>query len=170
MLRPLEGEGAHAAVTPGGPGREWHDAAADRSMSAVLRRALITLTIGLVAAAPAGAGTIVVKLGLTPGKLVVASAPASVSAGATVSIPVKVADGRGSGAGWTLRFANGSGLTVTGITAKCASNSTCTLPSAAGAPSGSTVLQAARDTGMGIVDLVVTVRASSAARVSFAVS
>jgi hypothetical protein len=136
----------------------------------MLRRILIGLAIALLAAAPASAGTIVVKLALTPGKLAVAAAPTHVAPGATVSIPVKVADGRGTGKGWTLRFAKASGLAVTGITARCAANSTCTLPSADGAPGGATVLRAAHDTGMGIVDLVVTVRAGAAASVVFTVA
>jgi hypothetical protein len=136
----------------------------------VLRRTLIASLAALAFAAPAGAGRIVVKLGLTPGKLTVASAPVRVAAGGTASISVRVADGRGSGKGWTLGFARAAGLTVTGITARCASNSTCTLPAAAAAPGGSTVLQAAHDTGMGIIDLVVTVRASAASSVAFTVS
>ena len=136
----------------------------------VLRRALIGCLVALVLAAPAGAGTIVVKLGLAPGKLSVASTHPSLAAGGTVSVTVKVADGRGSGKGWTLRFANASGLAVTSITARCASNSTCTLPAAVGTPAGGTVLEAAHDTGMGIIQLVVTVRASQAARVGFTVA
>lgn len=159
-----------SAVTRVQRRREWSGEAPGHRMSPVARRALISFVAALALAAPAGAGTIIVKLGLTPGKLAVASAPTTVQAGATASIPVKVADGRGNGNGWTLRFATGTGLSVTGITARCASNSTCTLPTAAGGPSGSTVLQAARDSGMGIVDLVVTVKASSTTKVGFAVS
>ena len=136
----------------------------------VLRRTLIGLLVGLVLAAPASAGSIVVKLGLAPGKLSVASTHPSLAAGATAAVTVKVADGRGNGKGWTLRFAKATGLSVTSITARCASNSTCTLPSAAAGPSGSTVLQTAHDTGMGIIELVVTVRASQAARVGFTVA
>ena len=135
----------------------------------MLRRTLILSLVALVLAAPAGAGSIIVKLGLAPGKLTVASTHPTLAAGASTAVTVKVADGRGNGKGWTLRFANAAGLTVTSITARCASNSTCTLPSAVGTPAGSTVLQAAHDTGMGIIQLVVTVRASSAARVGFTV-
>jgi hypothetical protein len=136
----------------------------------MLRRLLIAIVVVLLAAGPASAGTIVVKLSLTPGKLAVAAAPARAAAGTTVAIPVKVADGRGSGKGWTLRFAAANGLTVTGITARCASNSTCTLPTAVGTPSGTTVLRSLHDTGMGIIDLVVTVRAGAATGVAFTVS
>jgi hypothetical protein len=133
----------------------------------VLRRTLIASLAALVCAAPAGAGQIVVKLGLAPGKLSVASAHPSLAAGSTTTVAVKVADGRGAGKGWTLRFANATGLSVRSITARCASNSTCTLPSAVSAPSGATVLQAKHDTGMGIIELVVTVHAATAADVGF---
>lgn len=150
--------------------RVWRRCESGTKLRPMLRRGLLTALLGLAIAGPAAAGTITVKLGLVGGKLAVASAPASLAAGATTSIPVKVADGRGSGAGWTLRFKHATGLTVTGITARCASNSTCTLPTAAGAPSGATVLRAAKDSGMGIVELVVTVHAGSAANVSFDVS
>ena len=136
----------------------------------MLRRTLIGLLVTLVLAAPASAGSIVVKLGLAPGKLSVASTHPTLPAGGTAAVTVKVSDGRGNGNGWTLRFARTSGLEVTSITARCAAGSTCTLPVPAGAPAGATVLQAAHDTGMGIVELVVRVRASQAARVGFAVS
>ena len=48
---------------------------------------------------------------------------------------------------------------MTSITARCAAGSTCTLPRAAQGPKGSVVLQAAHDTGMGVLNLVVTVAA-----------
>ena len=70
-----------------------------------------------------------------------------------------VADGRGSGKGWTLRLATSRPVTVTSITARCAAGSTCTLPRAAQGPNGSVVLRAAHDTGMGVLNLVVTVAA-----------
>jgi hypothetical protein len=169
MIHPSEGADVRRAVSGVGPGREWPGSRARTSMRPVLRRTSIFLLIALALAAPAGAGTIVVKLGLTPGKLTVAAAPTSMKPGATVAIPVKVADGRGNGSGWTLRFAGGKGLTVVGITARCAANSTCKLPTAAAGPNGAVVLQAARATGMGIVDLVVTVRSSSATSVAFSI-
>jgi len=167
--------GGEGGVSPGTgtakiPRRGWPAAFARTTMRPVLKWALIAGVLAAALSAPAGAGTIVVKLGLVPGKLSVKAAPAKLAAGATSSIDVKVADGRGTGAGWTLRFANATGLTVTSITARCAAHSTCTLPAAAEDPSGSTVLRTAKDTGMGVIDLVVTVRADSAASVRFAVS
>lgn len=128
-------------------------------MRPVLRRTLIVLAIALIAAGPAAAGTIVVTLTFVPGKLAVKSAAATVSASAAVQIPVTVADGRGNGNGWTLKVIGGKAVTITSITARCAGNSTCTLPTAAHRPSGDIVLQAARGTGMGVMNLVVTVAA-----------
>src|SRR6476469_5773347 len=119
-------------------------------MRLVLRRIFITLLAALFLAAPAAAGTIIVKLTFVPGKLAVKAQPTTVSG--TVQVPVTVSDGRGSGAGWTLKVSSASPVTVTGITARCASNSTCTLPTAASGPSGTTVLRAARDSGMGIMN------------------
>jgi hypothetical protein len=152
------------------PWREWPGAGRARKMRGVLRRTLIVLLVALALAAPAGAGTIVVKLGLAPGKLAVASGTSRVAARTTVAVPVRVADGRGSGNGWTLRLADATGLSVVGITAKCAPHSTCTLPELAAGPSGARVLQAARESGMGVIDLVVTIRASAATSVSFLVT
>ena len=135
----------------------------------MLRRLVISACAALVLAAPAGAGTIIVKLSFVPGKLAVKAAPASVAG--TVQVPVTIADGRGSGAGWTLKVSSSSPVTVVGITARCAANSTCTLPTAASTPSGNIVLRAARDSGMGVMNLVVTLESSSGSTpVSFTVS
>ena len=125
----------------------------------MLRRILIVLAIVLLTAGPAGAGTIVVKLTFAPGKLVAKSAPATAVATGSVHVPVTVADGRGNGNGWTLRVAAGQPVTITSVSARCAAGSTCTLPRAAQGPSGTVVLQAARDSGMGVLNLVVTVAA-----------
>jgi len=125
----------------------------------VLRRSLIVLAIALLTAGPAGAGTIVVELTFAPGKLVAKSAASSATADGPVQVPVTIADGRGSGKGWTLRLATSRPITVTSITPRCAAGSTCTLPRAAQGPKGSVVLQAAHDTGMGVLNLVVTVAA-----------
>jgi len=151
------------------PKREWQAAARGRRMRRVLRRTLIVSLAALLLAAPAGAGTIIVKLHFAPGKLAVKSAASTVAAGASVQVPVTIADGRGNGAGWTLRVRSRA-LQVVSITAACAANSTCTLPKASAGPSGTTALAAARGTGMGIMNLVVTLRATNRTAVSFIVS
>jgi len=138
-------------------------------MCPMLRRILITLFAALLLAAPAGAGTIIVKLTFVPGKLAVKSAPATVSG--IRQVPVTIADGRGSGDGWTLKVSSAKPVQVLGITARCASNSTCTLPTAASGPTGNVVLRAAHDSGMGVMNLVVTLAAQSGSTpVSFTVS
>src|SRR5438270_6864429 len=128
-------------------------------MRLVLRRITITTLAALFLAAPAGAGTIIVKLTFVPGKLAVKAAPATVAG--TAQVPVTIADGRGNGDGWTLKVNSSSPVRVVGITARCAANSTCTLPTATTAPSGNTVLRAAPDTGMGVMNLVITLAAQS---------
>ena len=125
----------------------------------MLRRLLISSFAALVLAAPACAGTIVVKLTFAPGKLTYAAAPAAATTAGSVQVLVKVADARGTGKGWTLHVSAARSVTILGITARCAANSTCTLPAAATTPSGTAVLQAAHDTGMGVMNLVVTVAA-----------
>ncbi|HEY8646822.1 MAG TPA: hypothetical protein VIL77_13200 [Gaiellaceae bacterium] len=138
-------------------------------MRLVLRRISITVLAALFLAAPAGAGTIIVKLTFVPGKLAVKAAPATVSG--TQQVPVTIADGRGSGNGWTLKVNSASRVSVVGITARCATNSTCTLPTAVSTPSGNIVLRAARDSGMGVMNLVVTLASQSGSTpVSFTVS
>jgi hypothetical protein len=139
-----------------------------------MRRLLFVFFAALVLATPACAGSIIVKLTFVPGKLSAAAAPASAMAGKSVQVPVTIADGRGNGKGWALRVSAVRGVTIVGITARCASNSTCTLPTAATTPSGNVVLQAAHDTGMGVMNLVVTVAplksGSPATPLSFSVS
>jgi len=138
-------------------------------MRLVLRRILITVLAALFLAAPAGAGTIIVKLTFVPGKLAVKAAPTTVAG--TTQVPVTIADGRGKGNGWTLKVNSASTVRVVGITARCAANSTCTLPTAVSTPSGNIVLRAAHDTGMGVMNLVVTLAADSGSTpVSFTVS
>ena len=135
----------------------------------MVRRLLVSMCAALVVAAPAGAGTIVVKLSFVPGKLAVKAPPTSVAG--TAHVPVTIADGRGSGAGWTLKVSSGAPVRVVGITARCAARSTCTLPTAASAPSGNVVLRAARDSGMGVMNLVVTLASTGGSTpVSFTVS
>jgi hypothetical protein len=136
----------------------------------MLRRVLIVSSLALLLAGPAaGGGTIIVKLTFVPGKLSVKSAPAATAPGG-VAVPVTIADGRGNGNGWTLKVSSAQPVTVLGITARCAAGSTCTLPTASSGPSGSIVLRAARDTGMGVMNLVVTLAGPSGTPVSFTVS
>jgi hypothetical protein len=138
-------------------------------MRLVLRRISITVLAALFLAAPAGAGTIIVKLTFVPGKLAVKAPPTTVAG--TQQVPVTIADGRGNGSGWTLKVNSASPVRVVGITARCAANSTCTLPTAVSTPSGNIVLRAARDSGMGVMNLVVTLAAQSGSTpVSFTVS
>jgi hypothetical protein len=138
-------------------------------MRLVLRRILITVLAALFLAAPAGAGTIIVKLTFAPGKLAVKAAPTTVAG--TAQVPVTIADGRGNGNGWTLKVNSASTVRVVGITARCAANSTCTLPTAVSTPSGNIVLRAAHDTGMGVMNLVVTLATDTGSTpVSFTVS
>jgi hypothetical protein len=137
----------------------------------VLRRISLTVLAALFLAGPAGAGTIIVKLTFAPGKLVMKSAPTTVAG--TTQVPVTVADGRGNGNGWTLKVNSATPVRIVGITAQCAANSTCTLPTAVSTPSGNVVLRAARDSGMGVINLVVAVAAkngSPATPVTFSIA
>ena len=129
----------------------------------MLRRTFICFLFALLLAGPASAGQIVVKLGLAPGKL----QASTVRTGAR-TVLVTVADGRGTGAGWTLRAS--SPVVVTGISARCASNSTCTLPHAVESPSGTVVLHVAKDSGMGVMQLEVTLQSGVSAATKFVVS
>jgi hypothetical protein len=138
-------------------------------MRLVLRRISISVLAALFLAAPAGAGTIIVNLTFVPGKLAVKALPTTVAG--TTQVPVTIADGRGSGDGWTLKVNSANPVRVVGITGRCAANSTCTLPTAVTTPSGNVVLRAARDTGMGVMNLVVTLASQSGSTpVSFSVS
>jgi hypothetical protein len=138
-------------------------------MRLVLRRISITVLAALFLAAPAGAGTIIVKLTFVPGKLAVKAVPTTVAG--TEQVAVTIADGRGSGSGWTLKVNSASPVRVVGITARCAANSTCTLPAAVSTPSGNIVLRAGHDSGMGVMNLVVTLASQSGSTpVSFTIS
>jgi len=134
----------------------------------VLRRALIGLLIALLTAGPAAAGTIVVKLTFASGKLSIASPRTALTPSHPARVSVALADARSNAAGWTLRASRQ--VTVRSIRAHCAANSTCTLPKATRAPKGAVVLAAAKGTGMGIVELDVTLEPSAPAGITFAVS
>jgi len=128
-----------------------------------MRRLLpICLVASLLTAGPALAGNVQVGLGLRAGSLSLQAPTAAALAGKSVQVPLTVADARGSGAGWTLELDVASPVTITGISARCAAGSTCTLPHVI---SGAGILHAAADSGMGAIQLVVTVaplRAGSA--------
>lgn len=126
-------------------------------LSRMLRRLLIVSALVLVAAAPAWAGDVKVTLGFKSGALALRAPAATASPSGSIEVPVTVADGRGAGAGWTLRVNAARPVRVTSITARCASGSTCTLPRPAAGASGTAILRTARDSGMGVLELVVTV-------------
>lgn len=123
----------------------------------MLRRLLLVSALALVAAAPAWAGDVKVTLGFKSGALALSAPSAAASSSGSTQVPVTVADGRGTGAGWTLRVNAARPVRVTSITVRCAAHSTCTLPRAATGASGAAILRSARDTGMGVMELVVTV-------------
>jgi hypothetical protein len=126
-------------------------------MSVMLRRILLSTFATLVLATPACAGTIIVKLTFVPGKLSAAAVPASATTVGPIQVPVTIADGRGSGSGWSLRLLASRKVTVTRITARCAASSTCKLPAETTTPVGNIILRASRDSGMGVMTLLVTV-------------
>jgi hypothetical protein len=120
-----------------------------------VRCLLLTIVCSaLVTAAPALGGDIKVGLALHAGGLTLHEPAVRAVAGHSVQVPLTIADARGTGAGWTLALGASTPATITGITARCATGSTCTLPKAADAAG---ILQAARDSGMGVIELVVTV-------------
>ena len=121
-----------------------------------MRFFLLTLagTAVLLVAGPALGGNINVGLALHSGGLTLQAPALTAVAGHAVQVPLTIADARGTGTGWTLKLNVSAPVTITGITARCATGSTCTLPKAAGATG---ILEAARDSGMGVIQLVVTV-------------
>jgi hypothetical protein len=143
--------------------REYASVRTKPTKSAVFGRLAIGTLAALAIAGPAAAGTIVVTLALVPGKLKVATIRAS-----PTRIAFTVADGRGTGAGWTLRAS--AAVTVSAITARCVAHSTCTLPTAIAAPKGRELLTAAKGTGMGVMTVIITLKAPSRAGTSFSAS
>jgi hypothetical protein len=121
----------------------------------VLRRTLPLVGLVLLLAGPAGAGTVRVGIGVVRGKLRISASAATATAAGTTRVRVTVADARGNGRGWTLGVVAARPVAVVAVSAQCAAGSTCTLPTAVRPRSG-VALQAARGTGMGVVELVVT--------------
>jgi hypothetical protein len=121
----------------------------------VRRTLLIIAAMSLLVAGPAlGANSINVALALHTGGLTLQAPALAATPGRSVQVPLTIADARGNGDGWTLKLAGSASMTITSITARCATGSTCTLPSGNGRGG---ILQAARDSGMGVIELVVTV-------------
>jgi hypothetical protein len=126
----------------------------------VLRRTLPFLVFVLLAAGPASADPPRVHLTVTPGDLSVAARPATVTSSSAVSVRVVVVDATGSGRGWTLRAVAARPVSVASVVGRCMPRSTCTLPRPAeAAAGGGVVLRAARGTGMGRIELTVTIAA-----------
>jgi hypothetical protein len=122
----------------------------------MLRLTLLGSALALLIAAPAFGGNVVVTLGLKGGSLTLRAPQLSAAAGKATQVPITVADGRGSGAGWTLQLSS-KNVVITSITAHCAPGSTCTLPRSTGSASGAAILHVAPGSGMGVMNLVVTV-------------
>ena len=131
------------------------------------RLALASVAVTLLSAGPALGGNVRVGLDLRAGGLALQAPTATAVAGHTIQVPVTIADARGTGAGWTLKLNAGSTVTVTSISARCALGSTCTLPRSA---TGNGILRAAPDSGMGVIQLVVSVSALKSSPLSFSVS
>jgi hypothetical protein len=140
----------------------------------LLRLALLGSALALAAAAPAFAGNVAVTIELKTGSLTLQAPQLSATAGKSTRVPIVVADGRGNGAGWTLQLSSPKNVAITSITARCAPSSTCTLPRAIGTPNGTAILHVAPDSGMGVMDLVVTVapldQSAGAVPLSFSVA
>jgi len=127
----------------------------------MLGKLALALVTALVFAAPAVAGDIAVTLGFQAGTLGVKAQTTAI--GGTSRVAVTVVDARGSGKGWTLRLEGLGRPTVTRSSMRCAAGSTCTLPT--GAPvlpsivgtAPTTVFAAAPASGMGAVEIVLTV-------------
>jgi len=123
---------------------------------------LFSLAAALVMTAPALAGNVTVTVGLDSGGLSLQAPKAVATAGQPVQIPLTVADARGTGAGWTLNLTTPRLVTVTSITARCAPGSTCTLPKITTSSDRVALLRVAQNTGMGVMQLVVTVASLAA--------
>lgn len=82
-----------------------------------------------------------------------------------LEMPVTVVDARGSGAGWQLRLVGARMRQVVSVVARCAPKSTCTLPHAVPSSDPRLVFEAAPASGMGRIDLKITLERTGAAPV-----
>lgn len=138
------------------------------------RGAVVALVVAaaLAAAVSARAGDVRVVVDVRPGHLTLGAAT-DVSSTADRSrgldrIVVAVTDARGSGAGWRLDVRATGAVAVAALDMRCGARSTCTLPqNLVGAPGTlapgrlTTVLDARKGTGMGRIEVTLTVAAGS---------
>jgi hypothetical protein len=135
--------------------------------------AALALTATLAATASAHGGDVKVTVDVRPGHLTL-GASTDVSSAAERSrglhrILVTITDARGSGAGWRLDLrASTGGAAIVAVDTRCGQKSTCTLPQsptgipmALGAGHRTTVLDAPKGTGMGRIDVALTVATST---------
>ena len=135
-------------------------------------RLLSLLAAGAALALPVTAaadGNVPVHLALASGGL-----SAKVEDETSSSLRVRVVDARGTGAGWTLRLGTRTGRgVVTSARVSCAGGSTCTLPRTAvsypvalSATHRTSVLDAPSRTGMGAIEIELTVASAGGLSVS----
>jgi hypothetical protein len=94
------------------------------------------------------------------------------------SLRLRIVDARGTGGGWTLRLGtHGGRLVVTSVRVSCAAGSTCTLPRTATrypvaleATHATPVLDASARTGMGAIDVTLTIVNETSGPVGLALS
>jgi hypothetical protein len=128
--------------------------------------ALLAAAVVSASAVAGNGGTLPITLSLQSGGLTVKAAAVTVSS--ATQVPITVTDARGNGNGWTLSASKP--VQVSGITARCATGSTCTLPTVSTTPSGRIVLHADAASGMGVIKLTVTLSAADPVRVSFRIA
>jgi hypothetical protein len=163
---------------------------------------LLIVAAALVAAAAARAASTVVSATVSAGTTLSANPTGTPTIGITLNgidqtaiyqLPLSIVDSRGSGGGWNLTitsttFNDGTGLgaghtfpttasVITGVTATCATGSTCTgpnnnivnsaltIPAAATAPTAVKFLNAQTNSGLGTINLTTAVNVTIPANV-----
>jgi hypothetical protein len=133
----------------------------------IARRLLPTAIAALALTSTAfAADQLPIALAVHGGTLAVSAAPVLVDG--AVQAQVTVTDSRGNGRGWALTASEP--IQVVKVSARCATNSTCTLPRETITPAGRLILRSDPDSGMGIIKLTVTLSAQNPIHVSFRVS
>lgn len=145
----------------GGSGRADRPVDDTLAMPWITRSLPLLLAAVLVFAAPAAAGNTDNSISVKSGRLTVSSvrdvtSPAAAARG-RYRLLVTVTDARGTGQGWQLR-ADVAALTVLALQTRCRDSSSCALPEAPIQPRAAGVLlAAAKGTGMGSIDVFLTV-------------